>query len=1539
MTVENLETAEEQNLDMSIESDEEHQERQYIHTTNDNDIYGDDIKQKSHNNKILRLCFININGLPNNSEHPKNTALFQAIQSTQIDIIALTEINKCWHKMEEKERWRTRTKGWWETSHSTITYNTKDSDAKQFQPGGNIITSIDKAAHRVIESGIDKTGLGRWCWTLYRGKHNITLRVISAYRPCKTSATGSNTVFSQHQRYFTSRKENKCPRESILKDIGDEIKKWKEEGNQIILMMDCNEDVRTKNFQQWLGELGLKNAILDKHGQEAPPTFHKGSAPIDGIFISHSIDTIDCGFRPFGEFPSDHRALFIDISYNNAFGHNMNNIIRPKARRLKCNDPRIRDRWKMLYSDYIKKNNLHKLQYEIESKIEGNLTPALQAQYEKVLIMRRKGIEYADSKCRKLCMGGVSYSPEFKNYHKTIELWKAVITKKKGCRYSSSKLQRLEHQTNICNSLQHSLQEAEVKEREAYKKYWKFKKEAKEKQYTWLEGLANTIAIDKDLSKENIYKQLIQRESQRDTARKIKSALGRMKSGGVTKVEIEKADGRIDEVTTKEDIEHACMIENESKFRQTQNTPCMMEPMRSELGYNSNTEAGERILQGNYIAPPGTDQYTRELLKELKKATIKFPAPEAVITKKIFQEGWKVMKEATSAGSITGLHFGHLKACATDSFLSEFESSISHVPYATGYTPKSWQFGINVMLKKKAQVDLVTGLRTTVLTEADFNFNNKILGRQSLAHAEKNGLIAKEQYGSRKGKSAIEHAIHKRITYDILRQFRQPGALCSNDAKSCYDRIIHSIATLSYRRLGIASPPVDCMFRSIQNMKHHIRTTFGDSAFTMSSEGTLVPFQGALQGNGASPATWVVISTPLLNMLRNAGNRGYFVEPISKKLHHLVGYAFVDDTDLIQVDLRDHSIGTEEVMEQMQNGINRWEGGLKATGGAIVPNKSWVYPIDFKFDRNGKWQYKKVDEIDFHFTVKDHNNDIHPLRQFEANIGKETLGVILAPDGNNKEAIKELRSKSEIWKEQIQSGHIDNKAAWQAISTTIMKSIQYPLPALTLTRKECAHIIAPILEIGLPKASICRNFPRAVLFGPKKEGGMGLWDPYNFQGLERISYLQEHLAADTMTGELIRTSIEAAKIEVGIGRDLFSLDYNTYETLLTPCWIKDVWKYAQLNNIMIHDYTTKNLQPKRRNDLFLMEIIAHEGFTNGELRRINRCRLYLQVITLSDVVDGYGDTFTCSSKGIKDSTIASPYTFPKQSKPDPRSIALWKKALKKSFPSIQGKLRYRLGQWTIKTIEEFNWLYNPTSNTLYQRDGLQWKIWTRNYTRGNLGRRPKFHYRTNGIHIPNNCCIATVKRTVNNNIIQITGWDQYVLKSEVNYKRDSLFCLHATLEYITTRDELILCDGIVNGNLKSVSDGSYQKEIEAGTAGWIIENESSTTSCTGKVKVTGSGEEQCSYRSELMGILALMTYIGNVCMKYEIKRGTVHIGCDGKGALDAIINKYEIVKSSRKHFDIISSIHRLIDFLPINWTFRHIKAHQDDIKSYDELTR
>ena len=50
--------------------------------------------------------------------------------------------------------------------------------------------------------------------------------------------------------------------------------------------------------------------------------------------------------------------------------------------------------------------------------------------------------------------------------------------------------------------------------------------------------------------------------------------------------------------------------------------------------------------------------------------------------------------------------------------------------------------------------------------EADFNFNNKILAKRMMTTAEKAGVLAPEQYGSRNKKNAIECALNKRLMFD-----------------------------------------------------------------------------------------------------------------------------------------------------------------------------------------------------------------------------------------------------------------------------------------------------------------------------------------------------------------------------------------------------------------------------------------------------------------------------------------------------------------------------------------------------------------------------------------------------------------------------------------------------------------------------------------------------------------------------------------------------------------------------------------------------
>ena len=161
---------------------------------------------------------------------------------------------------------------------------------------------------------------------------------------------------------------------------------------------------------------------------------------------------------------------------------------------------------------------------------------------------------------------------------------------------------------------------------------------------------------------------------------------------------------------------------------------------------------------------------------------------------------------------------------------------------------------------------------------------------------------------------------------------------------------MHTIAILAYYQIGIAQPPVESMIKTIQFMQHHFCTSHRDSTICLDKP-LLVPcYQGILQGNGATPTTWVLISTPLLNMLRDAHKGGWFTSPITKYHSHIVRYVYVDDMDLIAMNNNGIYLTDDKTMKDMQEAINIWEGGLKATCDTIVPAKNWIYPIDFRFD-------------------------------------------------------------------------------------------------------------------------------------------------------------------------------------------------------------------------------------------------------------------------------------------------------------------------------------------------------------------------------------------------------------------------------------------------------------------------------------------------------------------------------------------------------------------------------------------------------------
>jgi len=140
------------------------------------------------------------------------------------------------------------------------------------------------------------------------------------------------------------------------------------------------------------------------------------------------------------------------------------------------------------------------------------------------------------------------------------------------------------------------------------------------------------------------------------------------------------------------------------------------------------------------------------------------------------------------------------------------------------------------------------------------------------------------------------------------------------------------------------------------------------------------PVAGIRQGNGAGPQIWAAVSTPLFKILHEEGFVTTFICTLSKIQCHMAGFAFVNDTDLIVMDITNNK---QAVTNKMQQSLQLWHGLLKATGGELVPDKCFLYLIDFKWVNN-RWQYA---------TWKDHEHTIS----------------ILSPDGT-KIAIPQLET-------------------------------------------------------------------------------------------------------------------------------------------------------------------------------------------------------------------------------------------------------------------------------------------------------------------------------------------------------------------------------------------------------------------------------------------------------------------------------------------------------------------------------------------------
>lgn len=104
---------------------------------------------------------------------------------------------------------------------------------------------------------------------------------------------------------------------------------------------------------------------------------------------------------------------------------------------------------------------------------------------------------------------------------------------------------------------------------------------------------------------------------------------------------------------------------------------------------------------------------------------------------------------------------------------------------------------------------------------------------------------------------------------------------------------------------------------------------------------------------------------------------------------------------------------------------------------------------------------------------------------------------------------------SSTFGDRARLGFIQGEDVLTTLNTTVMRSLNWPLPAITVTKKEYTFITEPAINNVLSKLKIVNTIKGKVINGPLHLQGMGMKNLYTLLGAIHITTIVHFYDKDT----------------------------------------------------------------------------------------------------------------------------------------------------------------------------------------------------------------------------------------------------------------------------------------------------------------------------------------------------------------------------------------------------------------------------------------
>jgi hypothetical protein len=813
-----------------------------------------------------------------------------------------------------------------------------------------------------------------------------------------------------------------------------------------------------------------------------PPTYQRGQNQIDHIIGSigflHAIT--DAGILPPRTGPlSDHSIVYIDFSLAILSGtptQVLHDPTHPASRNLWSTDVKaaakyiesvqngfhehnILDRIAILTYRSQRTNRCTDDDVRILYQIDSDITNILLA---------------AERQCK--TAGGHAWSPLLANAGRTVIAAKWHLSDLLNHRIADNLVNRAE-----------ALLAARAQVCDAYALLRQIQHNAQKIRDAFLDDRAAHLADTRHITQAMAVKQLISAERQSSIFKRLGIWMKSSEHVKLDRILTPDDPNDLPNTTWSAVIEQQALFEvlttaGQEHFGQAAATPFVTGPIAAKFGPFADNEYCTAILDGTFDFT-GIDDITEvhDIVHGMRYPDPSNPTPtiDITITTDTFSAAVKHTRERTSS-SPSGRHYGHYRALLRDEQLIGAIANVANYCFLWGITLPRWEKVTQPMIPKDPGTPRVTRLRRITLVEADLNVClSEIFSNRLMNNAEKHGLIHPAQFGSRRGKMAISAVLLKRLSYDIIRQTRMDACIFDNDASACYDRMIPSIAMIKCRRAGLPPTASRLLLNLLQRMHYYIRTAYGISPTAFSN---LIDWVlGVMQGSGHAGCLWVLTSSIMLALMDNTTG-ATFHSPLPSRSTRRTGESFVDDTSLWLLRL---GLTLLVAVRLMQLTAQRWERLLYATGGALNLTKCFWYGIEWTFSPAGA--PTMLPSTEGHQISLSSGSDFdnpQPIQRISTSIGKRTLGVRLAPDGNDTQEFHHRLTQANQIAQRIKDAPLGREHIGVGFRAIWRMMIQYPLGATCFSSKQCNKIQARYLPTFLTKMGINRSTATAVRHGP-----------------------------------------------------------------------------------------------------------------------------------------------------------------------------------------------------------------------------------------------------------------------------------------------------------------------------------------------------------------------------------------------------------------------------------------------------------------------